>query len=520
MNTQKTLKTFGLSTIMLLLALLVFTSCSSDDGEKTKSYDFQTEADKQLESSLMGSKWVLTRTVSWDENGQIRRERSDEDEDWVQKTIFLSSEKPLVDTSNKYAHILYTYVNGKSYNDGIWAVFADGLVWFDNCAIGKILSYTNSELIISTYKQTIFGNLYEDGATWYFKKVNVDDNNDTEQGLSSEHVTWENGVLKNGTNAQPYLGSWLYTYYLDYDGDRWVKNILYVFNDDNTYELHTRYVGTENKYNISKGTYRVSGDKLYLTEGNKTEKSKKLSGVSREMLSISGDHYYPTTLTTLDDNASVDIRETPVICKHYFDNKVYPNIVIAPKWGINHYTYSVDNGEEIEVSGKKGIDKVFKNFDFGTTHTYKIKAYSKGGKQFPTVKGNFTVPGLQGLVNFFTYNGIVYPIQKVEMQTKHASASSGANFKYLRMFYSDDTFLQFQYANPSWDGIDKTWASGTYKIAKESNEYYKYACLIKIEGSFKEHPEGKLIIKSGSNGSITYDIDLDICRGHFSGKVK
>ncbi len=336
---------------------------------------------------------------------------------------------------------------------------------------------------------------------------------------TSKYATWEKGVLKNGTNSQPYLGSWLNTYYLDYEGDRWVENTLYVFNDDNTYELHKRYVGTKNKYNISKGTYRLTADKLYLTEENKKEKTKRLSDVSREMLRIDGDRYHPTTLKSLDDDVSIDIRETPVTFYNYVSDKVYYDIVISPKWGVHRYTYSVDNGEEIEVSGKRGMDKQFKNFDFGTTHTYKVKAYSKEGKQFPTVKGEFTVPGKKGLVNYFTYYGKVYPIQKVEMQAKHGSGTTGANFKYLRMFCSDDTFLQFQYSNHTWDGIDKKWTSGTYKIV-DDNGYYKYECLIRIDGSFKEHPEGKLVIKSGSNGLMTFDIDLDICRGHFSGQIK
>ncbi len=442
--------------LITILSVAIFPSCGDKD-EPESEWHFQTGADKELEKELMNTTWKLVKVIYYDSMDNIKEERS-------YNSLFHLTSKKASDDYNEYSYLCIEETPSGEYED-TWSVYADGII-FITLYNGKIISYTGNKLVVSNHKQDIFGYSQNEGATMYFEKVGKytggdEDDNDVEQGSSSKYAKWENGVLKNGTNSQPYLGSWLETYYLDYEGDRWVKNTLYVFNDDNSYELHKRYVGTENEYKVSKGTYRVSGDKLYLTEENKTEKSYKLSDVSRERLTISGDHYYPTTLTTLYDNATIDIREIPVSNRLYFDDKVYCNIVIAPKWGVDHYIYSVDNGEEINVSGKRGVDKKFKNFDFGTTHTYKIKAYNKKGEQFSTVTGEFTVPGSQGTINYFTYNGTVYPISKVEMQTSHATSSSGANFKYLRMFSSDDTFLQFQYATHSWDGIDKMWYDNT-----------------------------------------------------------
>lgn len=65
-------------------------------------------------------------------------------------------------------------VDGKPDLYEFWCVL-DGVVLLSGGAVGKILSYTSSELIISTYKQDIWGDFYEKGATWYFKRVDVDD---------------------------------------------------------------------------------------------------------------------------------------------------------------------------------------------------------------------------------------------------------------------------------------------------------------------------------------------------------
>lgn len=150
---------------------VTFTACSSDDEDETNGF-FQTKADKELESRLMNTKWVMTRKIRLDENGQITYD-SDEDEKWIQETVFLSSEKPS-DAYHEYDHLCIWHVDGKPDFYEYWNVI-DGVVFISAGAVGKILSYTNSELIISTYKQDIWGDVHEKGATWYFKRVDVDD---------------------------------------------------------------------------------------------------------------------------------------------------------------------------------------------------------------------------------------------------------------------------------------------------------------------------------------------------------
>lgn len=89
---------FLLVFFIALVSGVTFTACSSDD--ETNGF-VQTEADKELEESLMNTKWVMTRRIRLDENGQITHD-SDEDETWIQETVFLSSEKT---SDHEYAHL-------------------------------------------------------------------------------------------------------------------------------------------------------------------------------------------------------------------------------------------------------------------------------------------------------------------------------------------------------------------------------------------------------------------------------
>lgn len=235
-------KIFGFSVIILLFASLVFTSCGSDDGEETNSVFFQTEADKELESRLINTKWVMTRIVDQNEDGQITYD-SDKDEKWIQEFFSLYSEK-ISNPHNEYEHLCILHVNGRDINR-TWSVFSDGLINLGSRALGKIISYTDSELIITTYKQTIFGDFYEKGSTWYFKRVDVDD---------EEEVV---------VNPEDLVGYWIN--YSNHDQEMTELG----FEADGTCSYIYEYKPDNDRYKpekeFAKGKYKINGNKLTMT---------------------------------------------------------------------------------------------------------------------------------------------------------------------------------------------------------------------------------------------------------------
>lgn len=225
---------------------VTFTACSSDDDETNGV--FQTEADKELEESLMNTKWVMTRVIRLDGNGQITYD-SDKDEEWISETYFLSSEKPLK-THWGFEHLCLTTVDGKEYSDS-WYVYDD--VVFLDIVVGKILSYTNRELIISTYKQNILGDFYEEGATWYFKRVDVDD---------EEEVV---------VNPKDLVGYWIN--YSNHDQEMTELGFKADGTCNYTYSYEPDNDKLESEYEYATGTYRTKGSKLAMTLqfGDETE---------------------------------------------------------------------------------------------------------------------------------------------------------------------------------------------------------------------------------------------------------
>lgn len=236
MHTKK-LK-FLLVFFITLVSGVTFTACSSDDDETNGL--FQTKADKELEESLMNTKWVITRIVDQNENGQITYD-SDEDEKWISETYFLSSEKPLKSYFG-IEHLCLTTVDGKEHSN-IWYVY-DGVVCLDLVS-GKILSYTNRELIISTYKQNILGDFYEEGSTWYFKRVDVDDEEEVVVNPKDLIGYWIN--YSNHDQEMTELG-------FKTDG---TCNYTYTYEPDND--------KIESEYEYAKGTYKIKGNKLTMT---------------------------------------------------------------------------------------------------------------------------------------------------------------------------------------------------------------------------------------------------------------
>lgn len=112
-------------------------------------------------------------------------------------------------------------------------------------------------------------------------------------------------------------------------------------------------------------------------------------------------------------------------------------------------------------------------------------------------------------------------LTKVEMQCEHGKGTD-ANFKYLRFMGSNGSFYpngaMIHYSTPYYEGIDKYWADGTYKVNTGSG-YWTYVFKLQLDGKFiTRDEEGTLTIKT--NGKIkTLDYKSEYVTIHFMGVV-
>lgn len=124
--------------------------------------------------------------------------------------------------------------------------------------------------------------------------------------------------------------------------------------------------------------------------------------------------------------------------------------------------------------------------------------------------------------NYICIYGYYYEILEVKMRSDHAQ-STEANMKHLFFFGENGSMepigARFMYATPYYEGIDRMWYAGNYKIDSDSG-YYVYGGLYCLNSSWSYRCDGKLTIKSSGN-IMTFDFTLDDgdAVGHFSGTL-
>lgn len=146
------------------------TSCSNNDEDDNGLGYYQTNEDKKLEKELMNTKWKLSKLVAYDNDDQI-----EEIDDFPFKgaVINLTSQKD-TETYTDYDYVcIVTKKDGSTLNLG-WAVIQDKTILIMD-KLGKLISYTGTELIISNHKQDVLGYYTPEGTTLYFTKI-VDQN--------------------------------------------------------------------------------------------------------------------------------------------------------------------------------------------------------------------------------------------------------------------------------------------------------------------------------------------------------
>lgn len=299
---------------------------------------------------------------------------------------------------------------------------------------------------------------------------------------------------------------------------------LFCFKADGTYVEETRSTSYHKEYN---GNYSNNGSTLTLIEHSSgKEFEKKIYQLGRDSLRITGYTCRRTTLSSLADGAQPSYEENALTVRTKETELGYGGFDIYPFWGVSYILYSVDKTFNEKTATKytnnlNGIlEKTYKSYNPGTTHKLTAVAYDKEGRAFKKFETSFKMPGDE-ITNYYFFRGKQYPISEAEMSVKHgySGTNTGSHFKYLRFIMDSDNRVQFEYAVHEWDGIDKEWGEGSYKIG-DSRNYYTYGCLVLRNGNAYRETSGKLVIKKNTSKYMTFDFTLEETRGHFEGVIQ
>ncbi len=139
----------------------------------------------------------------------------------------------------------------------------------------------------------------------------------------------------------------------------------------------------------------------------------------------------------------------------------------------------------------------------GKEYTFTLIPYTKDGKRRDPLRATFSTAS-SPYTNYICVEGEFYKLTSATMDVSYSSSTTGANWKYLRLYVSDKQYVIFNYAVHTWDPIDSDWGVGTYTI--ENGSYYTYGGSY-INGSKSDgFYEGEMIIKY-QNGSKVLDFD-------------
>ena len=123
-------------------------------------------------------------------------------------------------------------------------------------------------------------------------------------------------------------------------------------------------------------------------------------------------------------------------------------------------------------------------------------------------------------INYVRIYGYYYELSKAVMRCEHGNGTQ-SNGKYLNIFGANELMspigVWFNYFTPYYEGIDKEWADGTYKLSTKSS-HWVYGGAYTYKGNMSGRCDGKLTIKtSGKIKYFDFNLDSGDAVGHFEG---
>ena len=344
------------------------------------------------------------------------------------------------------------------------------------------------------------------------------DNDDDEEWRVGDN---DNSSDENNNSDNMLIGNWYKTFYFDVTEKKYYCHDLFSFSKDMKY----KYSSVDSKKYVEEGVYRYTSDSLFLTSSTGGHRKYKFRKNKDNVLWLNTSSYTKSTLTGLETNDVPDKSDPGLTLKMYNTETGNLIIQILPHWGMKGIYYSLSEKKDDKKSkSNSGFEKTYKNLKTGTKYYLTAYGIDSKGKEHVSTQTSITTLGFADTKNCFTFNYKSYRISHAEMSAYHghSGTGTGSNEKKLRFYCNDDTFVEFNYNVAEWEGINKEWAEGTYKISRNSG-YYKYGCFVKIDGKTKSQSDydytGKLIIKKKTNKYYTFDFTLEDMKGHFEGSI-
>lgn len=166
------------------------------------------------------------------------------------------------------------------------------------------------------------------------------------------------------------------------------------------------------------------------------------------------------------------------------------------------YTISFDSEGNLTLIDSKNKSVVYSKINNNTTTSVKFK-------EAP-------------FVNYIRIYGIYYSLSYVSMKCDHATGT-GANMKHLMFFGANGSMepigARFMYSTPYYEGIDKYWSEGTYRIQQKSG-YWIYGGIYCYAKYWNERSNGTLKIKRTNNiMELDFNLDNGDAIGHYVGTI-
>lgn len=349
-------------------------------------------------------------------------------------------------------------------------------------------------------------------------EIYVDNGDDSDD--DSENDSGNNGSnTGSNTNKNKLVGNWYYVFYYDKE----TSHHLYTFDEDMQYTY--QYISGKTT-TTTKGTYQYTSDSIYFKPDNGKEFRRKLNLSSSKSIKISSIEYFSTKLSSLESGNVPASSEEALELRCNYDEKGDVTISITPYWGIAKFYYSFsEKPNDTKSTRTTHFEKTYKDLKLGTKYYLTAYAIDEKGIEHKSKTIDITTIGEAGNTNYFNFSYKSYKINRAEMSQRHgySGTGTGSNTKYLTFYCSDDTYVEFDYNVAEWEGINKVWGEGTYKISRNGG-YYQYGCLAKIDGKLKNRSDwdftGTLTIKKKSSNYYTFDFSLEEMKGHFEGSIK
>lgn len=317
-------------------------------------------------------------------------------------------------------------------------------------------------------------------------------------------------------------------YLSDSENNGWQDDVIQVLTGEVT-QITDNSAQISGSVNLKEGVVDIKGflvgenENITITnnsnniriEGDNSTFTKTINGLQPHTkyfyraYSLYGDKYYYGAVRSFTTEKE---KEALVKIKCISSDGMSINIQYEPSSEVDYYYCYIgtNSSESIKCTGVRKLK--YDELKPGKDYVFNVIAYTKDGKKNAPIRAAFSTKS-SPYANYLCVDGEFYKFTGAEswVQYDYTSVNStGTNFRFLNLYLSNDTFVQFKYGVHQWESVSSTWGVGTYNI-ENSGRYYAYTGYYNDGRKTMEFDEG--ILKISKDGGKTI-IDFE-CFGYY-----